>query len=124
MARAVNRSHWGLVSSVAWRNMPGRAGGRDGVQAAGLSADPLPGHLEVFSAIAFADDRRYPLAGPARALGPRSPPALSPGTAAFPAADTEAGCPQSLGREAGILAGVLEATACDPPKLKPARQTT
>jgi hypothetical protein len=81
-------------------------------------------HLEVFSAIAFADDRRYPLAGPARALGPRSPPALSPGTAAFPAADTEAGCPQSLGREAGILAGVLEATACDPPKSKPTRQTT
>jgi hypothetical protein len=40
----------------------------------------------------------------------------------LPAADTEVGCPQSLGREAGILAGVLEATACDPSKLKPTRQ--
>jgi hypothetical protein len=43
MARAVNRSHWGL--SVRWPGgvCPGRAGERDGVQAAGPGADPLPG---------------------------------------------------------------------------------
>jgi hypothetical protein len=81
MARAVNRSRWGLASSVAWRNMPGRAGERDGVQAAGLSADPLPGP----SGGVLGDRvRSRSLAGPARALGPRSPSGTSPGTASFP----------------------------------------
>jgi hypothetical protein len=85
MARAVNRSHWGLVSSVAWRNMPGRAGERDGVQAAGLSADPLPGPSGgVLGDRVRRRSRAARWLGPARALGPRSPSGTSPGTASFP----------------------------------------
>jgi hypothetical protein len=67
-------------------------------------------HLEVFSAIAFADELLV-LDLLRRLTGHRL----------LPVADTEAGCPQSLGREAGILAGVLQTTACDPSKSKPAR---
>jgi hypothetical protein len=108
MARAVNRSHWGLVSSVAWRNMPGRAGERDGVQAAGLSADPLPGP----SGGVPGDSRSQTIAGRA------------PGTASFPSQTLRRDARRAPAGEAGILAGVLEATACDPSKPKPTRQTT
>jgi hypothetical protein len=100
------------------------AGEREGVQAAGLSADPLPGPSGGVSAIAFADDRG-PLAGRTCSCSWSS---ISfghlTGQRLLPVADTEVGCAQSLGREAGILAGVLEATACDPSKLKPTRQIT
>ena len=95
-----------------------------GVQAAGLSADPLPGP----SGGVLGDSRSQTIAG--RSLVRTcscSWPSISFGHLAghrlLPVADTEVGCPQSLGREAGILAGVLEATACDPSKLKPARRT-
>jgi hypothetical protein len=62
MARAVNRSHWGLVSSVAWRNMPGRAVSVTACRRLASVRIRCQVHPEVFSAIAFADDRG-PLAG-------------------------------------------------------------
>ena len=64
MARAVNRSHWGLVSSVAWRKYagPGRAVSVTACRRLASVRIRCQVHPEVFSAIAFADDRG-PLAG-------------------------------------------------------------
>jgi hypothetical protein len=105
--------------------MGGRAGERDGVQAAGLQCGSAARSIRRCS----RRSRSQTIAG--RSLVRTCSCSWSSisfvhltGHRPLPVADTEVGCPQSLGMEAGILAGVLEATACDPSKLKPTRQTT
>jgi hypothetical protein len=104
--------------------MPGRAGERDGVQAAGPGADPLPGPSGGVPGDRVRRRSRLPTGRALLVLLVLDLFRHFHRASLFPAADTEAGCPQSPGREAGIPAGVLEATACDPSKPKPTRQTT